>query len=254
MADVIYVYAEGNDFAAVEPAVSTRLRAFVKGQRWKLFDARFVNQRHGDGWDLGLNLVFQAVEKKRLPRGWYAEFEATLECVAEMAKEHGLSFVIGLGIEGKAAEDLFGASTDAAAIKRAITDIVTRPALASGWLRRTVRFDLEDGRAVAALGDYRVAFGVVFGLVFSLANGERTLDDVIRAVATSGRRGVSSDPTVDVMDAVRSLQRDGFVTLASERAPLPHYLAVPVTEQDADRARAEMTRDAFDPERDPRKR
>ena len=254
MSDTIYVYAEGHDFAAIEDAVSTRLRAFVEKQRWKFFETWVVNQRHGEDWDLGLNLAFKAAEKGTLPKGWFTDVEATLGCVASLAQEFGVSFVIGFGLEGKAAEDIFNADTDPAEIKRAISDMVTRPVLPSGWLRRTVRFDLEDGRPVAALGDYRVAFGAVFALVFSFANGERSLDDIVRAVASSGARGVSSDPTTDVLDAVRSLSRDGFVTLAEVRTPLPRYLSVSVAEQDVHQAQEEMARDGFDPNLDPRKR
>lgn len=254
MSDTIFVYAEGHDFTAVEDAVSTRLRAFVEKQRWKFFETWVVNQHHGEDWDLGLNLAFEAAENGTLPKGWFTDVEATLACVASLARELGLSFVVGLGLEGKAAEDIFSADADPVAIKRAISDMITRPVLPSGWLRRTVRFDLEDGRPVAALGDSRVAFGAVFGLVFSFANGERSLDDIIRAVASSGARGVSSDPTTDVLDAVRSLTRDGFAMLAETRTPLPRYLSVSVAEQDVHDAREDMARDGFDPNLDPRKR
>ena len=254
MSDTIYVYAEGQDFAAIEDAVSTRLHAFVEEQHWKFFETWAVNQRHGEDWDLGLDLAFKVAEKGTLPKRWFTDIEATLACVGSLAQEFGLSFVIGFGLEGKAAEDVFNADTDPAEIKRAITNMVTRPVLPSGWLRRTVRFDLEDGRPVAALGHYRVAFGAVFALVFSVANGERSLDDIIRSVASSGARGVSSDPTTDVLDAVRSLTRDGFVRLAETRMPLPRYLSVSVSDQDVHQAQEEMARDGFDPNHDPRRR
>ena len=57
-----------------------------------------------------------------------------------------------------------------------------------------------------------------------------------------------------MLSAIRLLSRQGLIMLAEMKAPLPYYLAVPVAEQDVQRANAEMARDGFDPTLDPRRR
>jgi hypothetical protein len=255
MADVIYVYAEGTDFARpVEDAVVTRLGDMAERRKWMFFSCSVVNQRRGDDWELGVNLSFEAVEAGALPKQWFTDIETVLDCVETLARDFDLSFVFGLGLDGKPGEDIFEATIDRAEMKRVIRDIITQPALPPGWLRRTVRFDIEDGRPVASFGDYRAAFGPINALVFGLADGERTVRDVIRDVTKQMPPGIGSDPTIDVVDAIRSLSRQGFVALTERKAPLPYYLAVPTSEQDVQRAHAEMARDGFDPTLDPRRR
>jgi hypothetical protein len=255
MADVIYVYAEGNAFARrVEDAVVARLGDLVERRKWIFFKGSVVNQRRGQDWELGINLSFDAVEGRALPKRWFNDIEAVLDCIATLAREFHLSFVFGLGLESRASEDIFAASTDRTEIRRQLRDVVTQPALPSGWLRRVVRFDIEAGRVAASFGDYNAAFAPLLALVFGLADGQRTVRDVIREVASRKMRGVGSDPTIDVLDAINSLSRQGFVALAEARSPLPDYLALPVAEQDRGTAEAEMARDRFDATRDPRRR
>lgn len=254
MPDVIYVYFEGDDFEAIEESVTMRIQGLVERHAWVFFDVHVVNQRREEGWELGLNLAFEPRDEANLPARWFSDIEATLACFASLSEALDLSFVIGFAPEGKSAEDIFFSSDDRAEIERGLTTVVRRSVLPSGFLRRTVRFDMEDGRAVAAIGDYRVTFSALFSAVFSLANGERRLDEIIQTLARQGLRGLPRDPTSQVLDAVDWLSREGFVTLVEAPSALPSYLVTAVSEQDAIAAHDEMVRDGFDPERDPRRR
>ena len=135
MADVIYVYAEGTDFARpVEDAVVTRFGELVEGSKWAFFKCSVVNQQRGEDWDLGVNLTFDAVEPGALPKRWFKDIEAVLDCISTLAKEFGLSFVFGLGLDSKAGEDIFDASTGRAENKATASRRrdATRPSPSAG--------------------------------------------------------------------------------------------------------------------------
>ncbi|MCI0638175.1 MAG: hypothetical protein L0Y72_25025 [Gemmataceae bacterium] len=115
------------------------------------------------------------------------------------------------------------------------------------YFRRTARFDLLNGHIVVAdpKQPRMVTLDPWLELVFQMADGEHTIDQMIVHLGKGYEGGSPAGLDQQVLDIVNHLVAEGFVELVANSTTLPFYLTEPVSKQDAAEAKAAMLRDGF---------
>jgi hypothetical protein len=123
-----FAYALGADHEAVVDAIERRLDALVAERAWMSKDVWVVNQREPPHWDLGLNMDLGAARTR--PAGWIEDVVAIAETLAELHRETGKRFVLGVAESGTdQTQDLFtieNASPDLDALRAAFAPKAAR--------------------------------------------------------------------------------------------------------------------------------
>ena len=102
----LYAYVEGFDLASVAEPVMKRLSGLVDARDWISGEACAVNQKRDDGWELGMNL--ELPDPYAEPDGWFSDIEEVAIVCSDLARAHGLTFMIGISDQStKVGEDLF---------------------------------------------------------------------------------------------------------------------------------------------------
>ncbi|NUO52809.1 MAG: hypothetical protein HOV80_28525 [Polyangiaceae bacterium] len=242
MKDVVYAYIEGSDLDAIVDVVVERCEAFVEGRAWATKVA-IVNQRHGRDWDLGLNIE---TPRRRAPKGLEADVASLAEFLKRLAAETGRDIVVGLALDGRSAEDVLCVSTNWSGYEvfRRLFLQSEEPREVARYPYRTVGFDFEDGRPVAVAGRRRTAFDFVSGFVLMHADGTRPVNELLAELQATPNTNLRGDHLPAVLDALRTLQRAGFVALSDTPCTLPYHFAVAVSEQDPELASASVQKHA----------
>ena len=115
------------------------------------------------------------------------------------------------------------------------------------FVRRKARFDLVNGRVliVDPKRPRMVTLDSWLELVFQLADGERTLGQIIEHVAHAYDGQMPAGLDQQVIDIVECLVGEGFLELVLASKALPSYLAQAISQQDPAEAKAAMIRDEF---------
>lgn len=82
-------------------------------------------------------------------------------------------------------------------------------------------------------------------LVFLSANGEHNVDDLISVLGRQYQGGAPLGMAEQTRVLVRDLAQRGHIVLHDQRRKLPYYLAIPVEQQDKERAKTFMEADGF---------
>ena len=82
-------------------------------------------------------------------------------------------------------------------------------------------------------------------LVFLSADGEHKVSELIAALGSHYQGGAPKGLAEQTRALVNDLRGRGYLTLHDQKRKLPYYFAVPVEQQDKERARALMEADGF---------
>lgn len=129
----LFAYVQGADLTPIVEVLEARLDALVAERKWIAKDVWVVNQqvalaadaKPGElpEWDLGLNVALVAARAR--PANWIEDVSAIASTFAELHRETGRKFVIGIhDAKTDVAKDLFfvdSAAPDLAALAAALS-------------------------------------------------------------------------------------------------------------------------------------
>ena len=118
----LYAYVEGQDLHEVAGIVVQRVSYFVRKELWRYGKPRLVDQQRGRDWELGFN--FDLPDPPQEPPGWFEDVERIALICADLQRETGRGFVLGIG------DSVSGISQDLFRIDSATVDL--------GQLRRVI--------------------------------------------------------------------------------------------------------------------
>ncbi len=115
------------------------------------------------------------------------------------------------------------------------------------YFRRIARFDLVDERVVVfdAKQPRVITLDAWPELVFQMADGEHTIQQMIEHLGEQYEDGVPVGLSDQIIATVKQLIDEGILELASGSQVLPSYLSIPVSEQNPEKEKAAMIRDGF---------
>jgi hypothetical protein len=115
------------------------------------------------------------------------------------------------------------------------------------YFSRTAQFERNGDRIVAL--EPRSARPVPLEpmpeLVFWMADGQRTVNQLRADLASQYKNGPPPDLAEQVRSIVRDLERQHLLRFHKDPTPLPSYLAKPVSDQDPEEAKRAMEQDGF---------
>jgi hypothetical protein len=82
-------------------------------------------------------------------------------------------------------------------------------------------------------------------LVFRMADGQHTVDELRAHLAGQYEEGVPPGLFDQIISVVQNLEREGLIQLNDKPVKLPFYLAQPMSQQNAEEARQAMERDGY---------
>jgi hypothetical protein len=84
-----------------------------------------------------------------------------------------------------------------------------------------------------------------YEVVFLGADGEHTVAEFIKALGNDYPDGVPEGLADQTRQIIGELEARGYIALSDEKKTLPYYLAIPIEQQDRERAKLLMEADGF---------
>ena len=84
-------------------------------------------------------------------------------------------------------------------------------------------------------------------LIFLAADGQHTIAEFIASIGSEYDGGMPEGLPEQIRSIIQDLSEHGYITLLSSKKTLPYYFAIPVEEQDKEKAKALMEADGVIP-------
>lgn len=117
----------------------------------------------------------------------------------------------------------------------------------SRFFARCLRYDIMDGHTLVT--DNRsptvITLDPWLEVIFAAADGRRTAQQFVTELAAQYPGGAPSGLTAQTFLFLAEMEAEGLIRFSDQPVQLPYYLSMPSSQQDKDRALAEMKKDGY---------
>ena len=115
------------------------------------------------------------------------------------------------------------------------------------YFSRCLRYDTMDGHTLVT--DNRsprvITLDPWLEVIFAAADGHRTAQQLVSELAAQYPGGVPSALEAQTYQLLAKMEAEGLIRFSDQPVQLPYYLSMPSSQQDKDRAVAEMKKDGY---------